>query len=399
MNWAQHLRRVFGIDVNQCACCGGRTGPAADRRFGNTLLKGQTMHKPPHHPSTPGQITRRDAALGVFLATGGVLLQGCASTTAPLKDDGPLVPIKVAGARWIEVSAVLVAANSFYPQKLEVASGGVVAITSGETDLATNAETQLLRESIANPDLRIIMTASESFYRLIARRSAGISKMSDLKGKRVLASRLTSQHYFVVAMLRSAGLQEEDVTFVTLPAPQPGQAGQPTQPAQAAGLGASNRYRMAQALMRGDVDFIAPFEPEAEIAVRQLGNDGIVFQDKKVYREAFNLHARAPDLADPEKRRAIVRFVRAVADASKALRKDPKPYLPYIASVTRFSVEELGLGWPETAFPVHIIPDMLDVLEVEEQWIAGLSNRPARGRAELAKFIDRSVVEEALKLS
>lgn len=353
------------------------------------------MHKPPHLPSTPSQITRRDVALGVFLATGGVLLQGCASTKAPLKDDTPLVPIKVAGARWIEVSAVLVAANSFYPQKLEVASGGVVAITSGATDLATNAETQLLRESIANPDLRIIMTASESFYRLIARRSAGIGKLSDLKGKRGLASRLTSQHYFVVAMLRSAGLKEEDVTFVTLPAPQPGQAGQP---APATGLGASNRYRMFQALARGDVDFIAPFEPEAEIAVRQLGNDGIVFQDKKVYREAFNLHARAPDLADPAKRRAIVRFVRAVADASKALRKDPKPYMPHIASVTGFSVEELELGWPETAFPVHIIPDMLDVLEVEEQWIAGLSNRPARSRAELAKFIDRSVVEEALKL-
>jgi len=129
-----------------------------------------------------------------------------------------------------------------------------------------------------------------------------------------------------------------------------------------------------------------------------MGNDAIVLQDRKVYREAFNLNARAPDLADPEKRRAIVRFVKAVADASAALKKDPKPYLPHISSVIGFSEEEIGWGWHETEFPVHIIPDMLDVLDVEEQWLAKVSNRPPRSRSELAKFIDRSVVEEALKL-
>jgi NitT/TauT family transport system substrate-binding protein len=299
-----------------------------------------------------------------------------------------LAPIKVAGARWIELSPVVVAAESFYPQKLTVPSGGVTSITSKAADLATNAETQLLRESVTNPDLRIIMTVSESFYRLVARRSAGISKLSDLKGKRVLAPRLTSAHYYLVSMLRSAGLKEEDVTIVTLPAAAP----QTAQTAQ------TTRFRNAQALARGEVDVIATFEPEPEVAVRLMGNDAIVLQDRKVYREAFNLHARAQDLADPEKRRAIVRFVKAAADASAAIKKDPKTYWPHISSVIGFSEEEISWGWHETEFPVHIIPDMLDVLEVEEQWLAKVSNRAPRSRTELAKFIDRSVVEEALKL-
>jgi NitT/TauT family transport system substrate-binding protein len=319
-----------------------------------------------------------------------MLLQSCASTPTPVRDQTPLAPIKVAGARWIELSPVLVAANSFHPQKIDVPSGGVVSITSRATDLATNAETQLLRESVANPDLRIIMTVAESFYRLVARRSAGIGKLSDLKGKRVLLPRMTSAHYYLVAMLRSAGLKEEDVTLVTLPAPPPAQAGQAAaQP---------SRFRMAEALARGEADVIATFEPEPEVAVHLLGKDAIVLQDRKVYREAFNLNARASDLADPEKRRAIVRFVRAVADATRALKKDPEPYLPHISSVLGFSIEQIGWGWPETEFPVHIIPDMLDVLETEELWLARVSNRPARSRVELAKFIDRSVVDEALKL-
>ena len=49
-------------------------------------------------------------------------------------------------------------------------------------------------------------------------------------------------------------------------------------------------------------------------------------------------------------------------------------------------------------FPIHIIPDMLDVLDIEENWVAQVSNRERRSREELAKFVDRSVVEEALAL-
>jgi NitT/TauT family transport system substrate-binding protein len=344
------------------------------------------MQITPRPSFAPGHTRRHGAAAAALAALGALLLQGCASPPAPARDEAPLVPIKVAGARWIELSPVLVAANRFYPQQLDVPSGGVVSITSGAADLATNAETQLLRESVANPDLRIIMTVSESFYRLVARRSAGISRLADLKGKRVLLPRLTSAHYYLVAMLRSAGLKEGDVTLVSLPAVQPGQP--PAQP---------SRFRMAEALARGDADVMATFEPEPEVAVRLLGKDAIVLQDRRVYREAFNLNARATDLADPAKRRAIVRFVRAVADATQALKKDPGPYLAHISGVLGFTVEQIQWGWPETQFPVHIIPDMLDVLETEEQWLAGVSNRPARSRAELAKFIDRSVVEEALR--
>src|SRR5690606_41702589 len=131
----------------------------------------------------------------LLLATAGLLLQSCAANPPPLRDAAPLVPIKVAGARWIELSPVLVAANSFYPEKLEVPSGGVVSITRGTADLATNAETQLLRESVTNPDLRIIMTVSASFYPLVGRRSAGINSLRDLKGKRVLVPRPPPAHH------------------------------------------------------------------------------------------------------------------------------------------------------------------------------------------------------------
>jgi NitT/TauT family transport system substrate-binding protein len=293
----------------------------------------------------------------------------------------PLAPIRVSGSYWIELSPVLTAANSFYAQTLPVGEGGITRITAGEADLATNAETQLLRESVTNPDLRIIMTVTESFYRLVARRSAGIETLADLKGKRVMTPRLTSANYYLVAMLRTVGLTEADVEIVSLPPAQGDQTGMD---------------QMSDALARGDVDVISIWEPEPEDAIRRLGDDAIVFQDRSVYREAFNLHARATDLAEPNKRRSIVAFVRAVADATAALKADPELYWPHVSSITGFTAEEISWGWPEMEFPVRIVPDMLDVLEVEEVWVAAASDRAPRSRAELAQFIDASVVEEAL---
>ena len=322
------------------------------------------------------------ATLTLGCSPGGT--EGSPPATAadtPTEPTAALAPIRVSGSYWIELSPVLVAANTFYPVQMAVGEGGIVRITAGEADLAPNAETQLLRETVNNPDLRIIATVTESFYRLVARRSAGIATLADLKGKRVMTPANTSANYYVVAMLRTVGLTEDDVQVVPLLPEREGQTGMD---------------QMSDALQRGEVDAIAMWEPEPADAIEQLGDDAIVFQDRSVYREVFNLHARGADLADPDKRRSIVEFVRAVAGATAALKTDPETYWPHVSGITGFSLEEISAGWPEMEFPIEIVPDMLDVLEIEEVWVAKERNRTPRSRDELAVFIDRSVVEEAL---
>jgi sulfonate transport system substrate-binding protein len=316
-----------------------------------------------------------------------VLLAACGS---PDSDSGPaatdasatdVAPISVSGSYWIELSPVVVAAQSFYPQTLSVGEGGITRITSGEADIATNAETQLLRESLDNPDLRIIMTVTESFYRLVGRRSAGIETLADLEGKRIMVPRRTSANYYLVAMLATVGLIEDDVELVGLP---------PADDVK------SSLDLMSDALLSGEADVISIWEPEPEDAIRELGDDAIVFQDRNVYREVFNLHATATALDDPGQRRSIVAFIRAVADATEALQEEPEAWWPQIAEVIGYSEEQIADGWPEMAFPVRIVPDMLDVLETEEAWVATERDREPRSREELAIFIDESVLQEAL---
>jgi sulfonate transport system substrate-binding protein len=292
-----------------------------------------------------------------------------------------LAPISVSGSYWIELAPVIVAAQSFYPESIEVGEGGITRITTGEVDMATNAETQLLRESLNNPDLRIIATVTESFYRLVARRSAGIETLADLRGKRVMVPRRTSANYYLVAMLATVGLTEDDVELVNLP---------PAEDVKA------SLDLMSDALLNGEADVISIWEPEPEDAIEQLGDDAIVFQDRSVYREVFNLHTTATALSDLEQRRSIVAFLRALADATDALQQEAERYWPAITRVIGYTEEQIADGWPEMEFPVRIIPDMLDVLETEEVWVAKERDREPRTREELARFIDASALEEAL---
>lgn len=296
-------------------------------------------------------------------------------------EQAALPPINVRGGMWIELAPVIAAAENFYPGEFTIGTGGVPSLTSGEADIATNAETQLLRETIKNPDIRIIMTVTESFYRLVGKRSAGINSLADLKGKRVIVPFRTSANYFLVAMLESVGLTEDDVELIPFP------------------RGSNIRESMdmmSDAVVNGQADVVSIWEPEAEDAIHDLGDDAIVMQERGVYREVFNLHATATTLADPQKRRAVLAFVRAIVDATEALETNPKPYWPQVEKQIGYPVSDIEASWGEMEFPIHIVPDMLDVLEKEEIWVAKELDRTPRTREELAKFIDYSVLEEVL---
>jgi len=306
----------------------------------------------------------------VTFALFAAMVAAAAYSTLDAQDAFP--PLRVAGAATvIELGAVHVAARDLYKGPITVSNGGVPTLTSGEADVATNAETQLLRQSVIDPDLRVIFTVVESHYRIVARKSAGIAKLADLKGKRVAVPRNTSAEYFLFKMLASVGLKETDITL----APS---------------------TNMTQGLLDRNSDAIAMWDPETARAMVAIGNDAIVFQDPKIYRELFNLNSTAKVLSDPVKRRAVVEFVRNLVTATEWMRTNPKPYWPYISSKVSCPVDLLEKSWPELHFTGVIAPDLLDVLVEEDKWVAVERNREPRTRAQLATLIDDSVLKEAL---
>jgi sulfonate transport system substrate-binding protein len=305
-----------------------------------------------------------------------LVLAWAAAPPQEIAQQNALPALRIAGnMTTIELAPVLVAASGVYRGPVTLINGGIPNLMRGEVDAATNAETQLLRQSIDDPSLRVILTEAESFYRIVARRSAGIGSLKDLRGKKIAVAPNTSAHYYLVKSLAMAGVEESAVTPV------------PVMPIT----------RMSTALKNREVDAVAIWEPESENSAAALGSDAIVLQDRGVYRELFNLQTSTKVLNDATKRGALVEFVKALVAASAGLRDRPQQFRPLLASKLNYTEAVIARSWPQLRYAGSMADDLLDVMTDEERWVAKERNRPPRSWEQLAIFIDRSLLDEAVR--
>jgi ABC-type nitrate/sulfonate/bicarbonate transport system substrate-binding protein len=289
----------------------------------------------------------------------------------------------------LEIAPVLLAADRIYSGKTSITHGSVMALwgkasglaslaSAGQADIATNSETQILHASAGNPDLRIIFTIAECPYRIVARRSAGIARLADLRGKRIGTQPESSADYFLDAILRTAGLTAADVTRVPFMAKTDAPVSQ-----------------LPEALRDGKIDAVALWEPQVQRAKKAIGGDAIEFYDPAVYTEKFNLCTTQANLDDPAMRPRIVAFVRALIAAARHLKVEPEIGWRLVAKAAELDLETVRDAWPYFNYPGTLATDLLDIFAREEPWIAKLQKRAPRDRETLAMLIDGSVVRDA----
>src|ERR1700685_2255490 len=120
-------------------------------------------------------------------------------------------------------------------------------LNAGSIDFGSTAGSAALVARInGNPIKSIYVYSRPEWTALVTTRDSAISKVADLKGKRVAVTRGTDPHIFLVRALLGAGLSEKDITPVLL-----------------------QHADGKTALIRGDVDAWAGLDPmmaQAEIA-------------------------------------------------------------------------------------------------------------------------------------
>ena len=293
----------------------------------------------------------------------------------------------------LEMAPVLLAAEQIYAGRTILEHGSVMSLwgeasdlasleSAGESDLATNSETQALRGSVKHPDLRFIFTLAECPYRIVARRSAGIGKLADLRGKRIGTQLESSAQFFVDRMLRTVGLTDGDVELVHFMAKT-----------------AKPISTLPEALQRGEIDAVALWEPQVQRAKHVLGADAIEFYDPAAYTEKFNVCTKQGHLEDPETRKKIVAFVRALIVAAQRLKSDAALGQELVAKAAGIDIETVRNAWHCFNYPGTLASDLLEVFERQEPWIAKIQGRAPRSRDALARLIDDSVFSEAQRHS
>jgi hypothetical protein len=54
------------------------------------------------------------------------------------------------------------------------------------------------------------------------------------------------------------------------------------------------------------------WEPESQNAVAALGQDAVIFQNNRIYREFYSIYSTTDVMNDPRRRAQLVDFVRAL---------------------------------------------------------------------------------------
>ena len=117
-------------------------------------------------------------------------------------------------------------------------------LNAGSIDFGSTAGSAALLAKInGNPIKSIYVFSRPEWTALVVRKDSNITKVSDLKGKRVAVTRGTDPHIFLVRALLDAGLTEKDITPVLLQHPDG-----------------------KTALIRGDVDAWAGLDPMMALA-------------------------------------------------------------------------------------------------------------------------------------
>ncbi len=308
--------------------------------------------------------------------------------------------LQVYGMRNVmELATTLIAVDTMFGGKATVHHGNVAHLVGGDAsmnaaaaintpeakaisaeaalplaDVATNYDTQFLRYSVQRPDMRILFTVTRGLYHIVARRSAGIASVKDLRGKRVGTIPRTSSGYYLSKELEANGLQEQDVEIV----------------------GLAPIFEISKAIIEKRVDAITIWEPGSQAAKDGLGADAIELKTPGVFVSYFNLNTTAEKLADPSKRRQMVELTRHIVRASKRVKEKPQIGCEWLAKASGYDRGLIERSFHQHDYCASIEPNQLDVLIDQDQWIALEQGRAPRSREALSTLLDYSVYHEAV---
>lgn len=222
------------------------------------------------------------------------------------------------------------------------------AIISNSADLGTIVETNVAYLGYTgNSDVLVIGNVVKSTgLAIVARKSSGISKIDDLKGKNLGFVPAMQGEIFAHRLLKKNGIGLDEINFRKM---QP--------------------KAIASALGSGSIDAAATWEPFVYACKRALGDDAVAFEDPTVHTGYMHLAARA-DWAE-ENPEVVSSFLRALKRAEKFVAAKPQEAKLILAKEMNVDLEVVEGTWP--SFEIALTFDAEEIAEAitdEGAWVA-----------------------------
>jgi len=219
------------------------------------------------------------------------------------------------------------------------------ALIKGKVDLATSSETPFMHAVLNGGRIYVLgtMITGEKHLAVVGRKDRGISSPKDLKGKTIGVTMGTNGEYFLDTVLLLNGVSRDQVKTIHVKPEQ-----------------------MFDALMKGEVDAIATWNPQMTKALRELGDQATSIYAEGLYSPFFLIAARQDYAkANPE---IIKRVVQSLVNASKFIHENPDQSRMIVAKylgMDKSLLDELSATYH---FKITLDQALLLTLENQAKW-------------------------------
>jgi len=244
-------------------------------------------------------------------------------------------------------------------------------LNQGNLDMVTVAQTPVMFNSFKRSDFVILaaMVYSDESCKVLARRDKGITKPSDLKGRKVGITRGSTGHFFLGLFLIYNDMDLSDVHTVDMEA-----------------------TALPQSLAEGRVDAISVWEPHIVTAKQLLGENGLILSKRGIFREDFYFVAKRKFAQNNVE--SLRRFLKAIQSAEKFIRTNREESIDIVSNRLKMNRELTALVWDEFDFRLILDQSILISLEHQARWAIREGLVENKGVPNYLKFIYMDPLEQ-----
>jgi ABC-type nitrate/sulfonate/bicarbonate transport system substrate-binding protein len=307
----------------------------------------------------------------ILVALSGLLLKVLYLQPQPEKYSGPVESLRVGSI--LEYSMLVeIAKKEGYFEKngldvttVEYSSGAPAfrGLLSDEVDIATAAEFVGVRNSFEPKEFRILGSAIDSptVFSLIALRDHGITKPTDLKGKKIGLTQKTAGEFYLGSFLIENGLRVEDIVQVN-----------------------AEPDELKEAIVSGSVDAIITFEPHIDQVSKKLSKNSFeIFKVQGGYDNEVLLYTSSKLVQQhPD---AVERFMKSLNEAELFIKSNPAQFKAFVKEKFHYSDEYTEKITTEYEYAVSLKQSLVVKMEAQARW---LINNGLVVRAEIPNYLD-----------
>jgi len=237
---------------------------------------------------------------------------------------------------------------------------------TGAVDLVSASDAAVVFNAFKRQDFKVIASifSADNVNRIIARRDRGISKPSDLRGKRVATQKASAVHFFLHLFLLENNLSEKDVRLSFMKA-----------------------NKLPGALSHGNIDAFSMREPFISQAAKLLGKDNtVIFAEPGVYDQSDQVVVLDKTLK--QKPGAIQLFLKALVEAENFIRKNNKQAEGILAKVLKGDQAALESLLLRARPKLELTQTLFLRLEDEAQWVVDAKLTEQKKAPNFLRFID-----------